>query len=85
MLPLRDQPVAAQLRQSMLERAIGVIYLPETERQSHYFNASVAQQFDAVIYFDPTSALEMIPIAQADDPPATSSTSRQGRVARGAR
>jgi erythromycin esterase-like protein len=41
-----------------LERAIGVIYRPETERISHYFNARVGAQFDAVIHLDTTRALE---------------------------
>jgi erythromycin esterase-like protein len=41
-----------------LERAIGVIYRPETERISHYFHARIADQFDAVIHIDQTSALE---------------------------
>jgi erythromycin esterase-like protein/predicted phosphoribosyltransferase len=41
-----------------LERAIGVIYRPETERQSHYFGARVADQFDAVIHIDETRAVE---------------------------
>jgi hypothetical protein len=53
----------------MLERAIGVIYLPQTERQSHYFTASLAQQFDAMIHFDTTTAVQMIPLAQVDDSP----------------
>jgi len=39
------------------ERAIGVIYKPETERASHYFRARVADQFDAVIHVDTTGAL----------------------------
>ena len=42
----------------MLERAIGVIYLPESERLSHYFEATLAEQFDAVIHVDETRALE---------------------------
>lgn len=42
----------------MLERAIGVIYLPQTERYSHYFFANLPRQFDAVIHFDETHALE---------------------------
>ena len=46
------------LRQPMLERAIGVIYRPETERQSHYFQAAVSDQFDAVIHIDETRAVE---------------------------
>ena len=41
-----------------LERAIGVIYRPQTERGSHYFDARLAEQFDAVIHFDHTRALE---------------------------
>src|SRR5439155_21455041 len=41
-----------------LERAIGVIYLPETERLSHYFEARLAQQFDAIIHVDETRAVE---------------------------
>jgi erythromycin esterase-like protein len=42
----------------MLERAIGVIYLPETERYSHYFFADIAEQFDAVLHFDETRGVE---------------------------
>lgn len=41
----------------LLERAIGVIYRPETERVSHYFEADLAKQFDAVIHLDRTRAL----------------------------
>ena len=46
------------LRGSRLERAIGVIYLPETERLSHYFGAQLPDQFDAVLHFDETQAVE---------------------------
>jgi erythromycin esterase-like protein len=46
------------LREQRLERAIGVIYRPETERLSHYFEAQLPDQFDAVIHLDETSALE---------------------------
>jgi erythromycin esterase-like protein len=46
------------LRSARLERAIGVIYRPETERQSHYFRARLAEQFDAVIHIDETRAVE---------------------------
>jgi erythromycin esterase-like protein len=41
-----------------LQRAIGVIYLPETERTSHYFHATLARQFDALIHLDATRGLE---------------------------
>jgi erythromycin esterase-like protein len=40
-----------------LERAIGVIYLPHTERRSHYFQARLSKQFDAVIHFDVTTGV----------------------------
>ena len=46
------------LRERRLERAIGVIYCPETERASHYFYARLSGQFDAVIHFDETRAVE---------------------------
>jgi erythromycin esterase-like protein len=49
---------AAKLSSRALERAIGVIYLPETERVSHYFRASLADQFDGVIHIDHTRAVE---------------------------
>jgi erythromycin esterase-like protein len=59
MLPLRGQTPAAQaLSDQRLERAIGVVYRPESERSSHYFHAKVAQQFDAVLHFDETHAVE---------------------------
>jgi erythromycin esterase-like protein len=50
--------VAAGLRSSRLERAIGVIYRSETERQSHYFAARLSDQFDAVLHFDETRAVK---------------------------
>lgn len=59
-LPLRatDQ---SQLRRDLLtprlERAIGVIYRPETELQSHYFQAVLPRQFDEYIWFDATHAI----------------------------
>jgi erythromycin esterase-like protein len=46
------------LRSSLLERAIGVIYRPRTERQSHYFGVTAADQFDVLIHLDLTRALE---------------------------
>jgi erythromycin esterase-like protein/predicted phosphoribosyltransferase len=50
--------MAEQLRVPRLERAIGVIYRPETERQSHYFRARLADQFDAILHFDETRAVK---------------------------
>jgi erythromycin esterase-like protein len=46
----------------LLERAIGVIYLPENERESHYFRASLVKQFDIVIYIDTTSAIKPLEV-----------------------
>ncbi|MGP0031467.1 MAG: erythromycin esterase family protein [Acidimicrobiales bacterium] len=53
-----DLPVHDLLSEPRLERAIGVVYRPETELQSHYFEAQLAQQFDAVIHIDHSRALE---------------------------
>ncbi len=55
---LRREPARSSLRPQRLERAIGVIYRPGTERVSHYFNASLSLQFDVVIHLDRTRAVE---------------------------
>ncbi|MGP0064274.1 MAG: erythromycin esterase family protein [Isosphaeraceae bacterium] len=57
LLTLRDGRVPS-LDHPRLERAIGVIYRPETERASHYFHASLPAQFDVVLHFDRTRAVE---------------------------
>jgi len=58
-LNLRSRSDAvAVLQTPRLERAIGVIYRPETERLSHYFTARLPQQFDAVFHYDHTRAVE---------------------------
>lgn len=49
------------LQQSRLERAIGVIYRPRTERVSHYFHAELAEQFDAWLWFEETRAVTPLP------------------------
>jgi erythromycin esterase-like protein len=54
----RGSQVANGLREPMLERAIGVIYRPETELASHYFEAHLSDQFDAIVHFDCTRAVE---------------------------
>ncbi|MGV9665241.1 erythromycin esterase family protein [Nocardia niigatensis] len=55
-----DQPddVAQILNMPRLERAIGVIYQPGTERQSHYFHTRAGERYDAIIHIDRTTALE---------------------------
>ena len=57
-LNLRDADIAAALRNERLERAIGVIYRPETEFISHYFHARLPDQFDAILHYDHTRAVE---------------------------
>jgi len=54
----RGTPVSKGLSETMWERAIGVIYLPESELASHYFHARLSDQFDAVIHVDRTRAVE---------------------------
>jgi len=58
LVDLLSGQTAEVLRRPRLERAIGVIYRPETERASHYFSARLAGQFDAVIHIDETRAVE---------------------------
>lgn len=48
----------SMLRPPRLERAIGVLYLPRSERRSHYFQCQLGRQFDAVFHFDRSRALE---------------------------
>ena len=75
LLPLRgDAALARALREPRLQRAIGVIYRPETERWSHYFHSRVAQQFDALIHLDDTRAIAPLPprpAAPEEDAPDT--------------
>jgi erythromycin esterase-like protein len=55
-MDLHDERLAG-FATPLLERAIGVIYRPQTERQSHYFQARVTDQFDALIHVDRSTAL----------------------------
>jgi erythromycin esterase-like protein len=62
------------LRESRLQRAIGVVYRPQTERQSHYFLARLPDQFDALLHFDETGAvvpLERTSEWETGEPPET--------------
>lgn len=71
LLFLDSEPVRSALREPRLERAIGVVYRPESERASHYLRANLPEQFDAVIHLDVTTAitpLEPWSIAGADLP-----------------
>jgi erythromycin esterase-like protein len=60
MLHFRAKPelMSALAGKKLLERAIGVIYRPDTERWSHYFDCDIARQFDCVIHIDETRAVE---------------------------
>jgi erythromycin esterase-like protein len=58
-----SQALRSALSVRLLERAIGVIYRPQTERQSHYFEASLSEQFDAWLWFSQTRAIT--PLATA--------------------
>jgi len=75
LLPLREEgPARDALMQRRLERAIGVIYLPRTERHSHYFSAQMARQFDAVIHIDRTTAVQPLDPGggwHSEEPPET--------------
>lgn len=53
-----NQKVTVSLRPPRLERAIGVIYSPRSERASHYFHAQLPDQFDAILHYDETRAVE---------------------------
>jgi PPOX class probable F420-dependent enzyme len=69
------------LRGPKLERAIGVIYPPDTERRGHYFHARLPDQFDAVLHFDETRAVN-----RSSPPPngrqAATGESRRGGLRR---
>ena len=74
-LPLREPGAARDaLMEERLERAIGVLYLPRTERQSHYFMAQLPRQFDAVVHIDRSSAVTPLDATggwHSDEPPET--------------
>lgn len=67
----RPPELEAALRVPRLERAIGVIYRPESERASHYFEAVLADQFDAYIWFEETSAVTPLPAHRPTGVPDT--------------
>ncbi|MEZ5829231.1 MAG: erythromycin esterase family protein, partial [Hyphomicrobiales bacterium] len=69
--PGQKESVRGALAEPMLERAIGVIYRPETELLSHYFQAELSNQFDAWIWFTETQAVAARPVAQPHGPDET--------------
>ncbi len=74
LLGLRS-PVAQELRTALcetrLERAIGVIYRPETELASHYFRAVLPRQFDEYVWLDRTRAVEPLDARKLSGAPDT--------------
>jgi len=72
-LPMNDQVVSA-LAGPKLERAIGVVYRPESELASHYFSAVMGAQFDALFHLDETAAVEPLDASEhweRHEPPDT--------------
>ena len=59
-LLLREDTARAALQQPRLERAINVIYRPQSERASHYLDARLSDQFDAAVHVHETTALEPV-------------------------
>jgi erythromycin esterase-like protein len=72
-LMLDEPEPPGELRDVRLQRAIGVIYRPETERQSHYFHAHLMRQFDAMLHLDQTRAITPLePYSEkTEEPPET--------------
>jgi len=69
------QPARPEVREELLdprlERAIGVVYRPETEMASHYFSASLSRQFDEYVWLDQTEAVTPLPGPAAPGLPET--------------
>jgi len=67
----QKEDIRAELAEPLLERAIGVIYRPESELLSHYFQAELSRQFDAWIWFAETRAVAARPVAHPHGPDDT--------------
>jgi erythromycin esterase-like protein len=74
LLDLREgqhEKLRSALMRARLERAIGVIYRPETELASHYFDAHLPKQFDGYIWFEETRAIKPLPTEPKEGLPET--------------
>ena len=69
--PGQKDAIRTALAEPLLERAIGVIYRPETELLSHYFQAELSRQFDAWIWFTETKAVAARAVAHPHGPDET--------------
>ncbi len=67
----RRRELREVLSEPRLERAIGVVYRPETERYSHYFEAVMSEQFDAFVWFEETKAVTPLPAGHGHGMPET--------------
>jgi protein-L-isoaspartate(D-aspartate) O-methyltransferase len=74
MLPLGSRApdeLRTKLMKPLLERAIGVIYRPESELASHYFEATLPRQFDEYIWIDRTAAVRPLEVTELEGMPDT--------------
>jgi protein-L-isoaspartate(D-aspartate) O-methyltransferase len=71
MRPGQELDLVEELEKPRLERAIGVVYRPETELASHYFEAILPQQFDEYVWVDETSAVTPLKTGQIAGVPET--------------
>ena len=74
LLPMRQsssEKLREKLEKPRLERAIGVIYRPDSELASHYFEAVLPRQFDEYIWIDRTSAVKPFDVAELEGLPDT--------------
>jgi erythromycin esterase-like protein len=60
--PGRNEPLREDLSEPRLERYIGVVYRPDTERMSHYAHACLPEQYDGFVWFDQTGAVTALPM-----------------------
>ncbi len=67
----RRQELRVELEEPRLERAIGVVYRPDTELESHYFHAALPHQFDEYIWIDDTKSVRPLSEAMARSFPPT--------------
>lgn len=68
-----SREAGAALHEPRLHRAVGVIYRPQTERQSHYFTSELGRQYDVILHYDETRALQPLerwPVQPAVQEPA---------------
>ena len=64
-----DEALSSALDRQLRQRAIGVVYRPQTELHSHYFEAHLGSQFDAYVWFKETTAITPLPGAPPEGAP----------------